>query len=55
MNNRERETEKEERGEGKLSPGRVDECLVDEELVKPQPGGFYGGWALELLVESMPN
>jgi uncharacterized protein (DUF427 family) len=24
--------------------GRTDECLVDGELVTPQPGGFYGGW-----------
>lgn len=23
---------------------RVDECYVDDELVVPQPGGFYGGW-----------
>jgi len=21
-----------------------DSCTVDEEQVKPQPGGFYGGW-----------
>jgi uncharacterized protein (DUF427 family) len=25
-------------------PGRVDRCLVDEELVRPQEGDFYGGW-----------
>jgi uncharacterized protein (DUF427 family) len=24
-------------------PGRI-ECLVDGERVRPQPGGFYGGW-----------
>jgi uncharacterized protein (DUF427 family) len=24
-------------------PGRV-ECYVDDERVRPQPGGFYGGW-----------
>ncbi len=24
--------------------GRVDECRVDDEVVTPQPGGFYGGW-----------
>jgi uncharacterized protein (DUF427 family) len=24
-------------------PGRV-ECFVDGERVRPQPGGFYGGW-----------
>ena len=23
---------------------RMDECYVDDELVTPQPGGFYGGW-----------
>ena len=23
---------------------RVDRCLVDGEVVTPQPGGFYGGW-----------
>ena len=22
----------------------MDACFVDEELVVPQPGGFYGGW-----------
>lgn len=25
-------------------PGRVDECLVDDERVRSQAGGFYGGW-----------
>jgi uncharacterized protein (DUF427 family) len=25
-------------------PGVMDECWVDEELVTPQAGGFYGGW-----------
>jgi uncharacterized protein (DUF427 family) len=25
-------------------PGRVDECRVDDELVTPQEGDFYGGW-----------
>lgn len=24
--------------------GRMDACFVDDEQVKPQPGGFYGGW-----------
>ena len=24
-------------------PGRI-ECYVDGERVRPQPGGFYGGW-----------
>jgi uncharacterized protein (DUF427 family) len=23
---------------------RMDACYVDDELVTPQPGGFYGGW-----------
>ncbi|MEQ9618305.1 MAG: DUF427 domain-containing protein [Deltaproteobacteria bacterium] len=25
-------------------PGRMDACYVDGELVKAQPGEFYGGW-----------
>jgi uncharacterized protein (DUF427 family) len=25
-------------------PGLMDACFVDDELVLPQPGGFYGGW-----------
>lgn len=25
-------------------PGKMDACYVDDELVQPQPGGFYGGW-----------
>lgn len=25
-------------------PGRVDECRVDGELVRPEPSDFYGGW-----------
>jgi uncharacterized protein (DUF427 family) len=25
-------------------PGRVDRCLLDEEVVEAQQGGFYGGW-----------
>ncbi len=25
-------------------PGRLDACWVGDELVVPQPGGFYGGW-----------
>jgi uncharacterized protein (DUF427 family) len=24
--------------------GPMDACFVDDELVTPQPGGFYGGW-----------
>lgn len=25
-------------------PAAMDACYVDDELVAPQPGGFYGGW-----------
>lgn len=25
-------------------PAAMDRCLVDGEVVRPQPGGFYGGW-----------
>ncbi|MDP9387657.1 MAG: DUF427 domain-containing protein [Actinomycetota bacterium] len=25
-------------------PQRMEVCLVDGEVVAPQPGGFYGGW-----------
>ncbi|MHB8611426.1 MAG: DUF427 domain-containing protein [Candidatus Dormibacteraceae bacterium] len=25
-------------------PGQVDACYIDDELVQPQPGDFYGGW-----------
>jgi uncharacterized protein (DUF427 family) len=25
-------------------PGRVDACYLDDELVTPQEGTFYGGW-----------
>ena len=24
--------------------GAMDRCMVDGEVVRPQPGGFYGGW-----------
>lgn len=27
-----------------LYPGQVDSVTVDGERVRPQPGGFYGGW-----------
>jgi uncharacterized protein (DUF427 family) len=27
-----------------VMPGVVDRCLLDGEVVTPQPGGFYGGW-----------
>ena len=25
-------------------PSRMDACLLDDELVRSQPGDFYGGW-----------
>ena len=25
-------------------PGKMDECTIDGEIVRPQAGGFYGGW-----------
>jgi uncharacterized protein (DUF427 family) len=25
-------------------PAAMDRCTVDGEVVRPQPGGFYGGW-----------
>jgi len=31
-------------------PARMDECRVDGEVVRPQEGGFYGGWITSQLV-----
>jgi uncharacterized protein (DUF427 family) len=31
-------------------PQQMDACTVDGEKVKPQPGGFYGGWITEDIV-----
>ena len=31
-------------------PGLVDRCTVDGEVVRPQPGGFYGGWVTSKVV-----
>jgi uncharacterized protein (DUF427 family) len=28
---------------------RVDACYLDDERVRPQPGGFYGGWVTDAL------
>ena len=28
----------------------MDRCLVDGEIVRPQPGGFYGGWVTDDVV-----
>ena len=30
-------------------PGRVS-CYINEEHVRPQPGGFYGGWVTNEIV-----
>jgi len=27
----------------------MDRCLVDGEVARPQPGGFYGGWVTSLV------
>ena len=29
---------------------QMDACFVDDEQVRPQPGGFYGGWVTSDLV-----
>jgi len=29
---------------------KMDACLVDGETVRPQPGGFYGGWVTDDIV-----
>ena len=31
-------------------PERVGRCLVDGEVVRPQPGAFYGGWVTDDVV-----
>ena len=31
-------------------PVRVDACFVEQEQVRAQAGGFYGGWITEQLV-----
>ncbi|MEJ7832542.1 MAG: DUF427 domain-containing protein [Nocardioides sp.] len=33
-----------------VMPGAVDQCRVDGEVVRPQPGGFYGGWITSRVV-----
>jgi len=30
-------------------PASVDECRVDGEVVRPQPGRFYGGWITDAV------
>lgn len=31
-------------GRAAFYASKVDECRVDGEVVRPQPGGYYGGW-----------
>ena len=31
-------------------PALMDECRVDGEIVRPQPGAFYGGWITSDIV-----
>jgi uncharacterized protein (DUF427 family) len=38
------------RGTVAIYPGRSDRCTVDGELVRPQEGGFYGGWVTDDVV-----
>ncbi|MHB1016526.1 MAG: DUF427 domain-containing protein [Coriobacteriia bacterium] len=33
-----------------FSPREMDECRVDGEVVRPQPGSFYGGWITSDIV-----
>ncbi len=33
-----------------LYPGQMDECRVNGEVVRPQDGGFYGGWITARVV-----
>ena len=38
------------RGTVAVYPGRMDACTVDGERVRPQDGGFYGGWVTDDVV-----
>ena len=38
------------RGAVAFYPDRVDRALVDGEVVRPQPGRFYGGWITDEVV-----
>jgi uncharacterized protein (DUF427 family) len=38
------------RGHVALYAALMDECLVDDERVTPQPGNFYGGWITNSVV-----
>ena len=33
-----------------IYPARTDRCTVDGEVVRPQAGGFYGGWVTDDVV-----
>ena len=33
-----------------VMPGQVDRCVVDGKVVRPQAGGFYGGWITDRVV-----
>lgn len=33
-----------------IYPSLMDSCLVDGQPVRPQPGGFYGGWVTPRVV-----
>jgi uncharacterized protein (DUF427 family) len=33
-----------------VMPGAMDRCTVDGEVVRPQEGGFYGGWITSRVV-----
>jgi uncharacterized protein (DUF427 family) len=38
------------RGAYAVMPGLVERCVVDGETVRPQEGGFYGGWVTDAVV-----
>ena len=38
------------RGAVAVMAAAVDRCTVDDEVVVPQPGGFYGGWVTSSVV-----
>jgi uncharacterized protein (DUF427 family) len=38
------------RGTVAVYPASMDACTVDGELVRPQAGGFYGGWVTDDVV-----
>jgi len=37
-------------GRAAVYPGRLDECTVDGEVVRAQPGDYYGGWITDRIV-----